>query len=75
MSVKQSITQESEKSRRLNEALEKLRGVYEPDVESLVYLAYRLGGTQEEIANALNTPREVVSKKYPKKKMRRNHVK
>ncbi len=65
---KRIITQEPERSKKLNDALESLRNVYEPDVKKLVSLCYKLGATQEQIGDALDLTRSTVSLKYPRRK-------
>lgn len=64
---KRIITQEAERSKKLNELLQGLHDIYKDDVRRAVYLCYELGGTQEQIADALGIARSTVAIKYPKK--------
>ena len=61
------ITQESDRSKRLNELLQGLHDLYKDDVEQAVYLCYDKGATVEEVAQALGVTKAEVSRKFPKK--------
>lgn len=69
---KHSISHEAERSKKLNGLLQGLHNLYKDDLERVIYLCYDLGGTQEEIAEALGLSRGAVAMKYPKKK-EKNH--
>lgn len=62
------ITQENERSKKLNELLQGLHDLYKEDVASVVYLCYELDATQEQVAKALGMSRVRVAQLYPKTK-------
>lgn len=65
--VRDIITHESERSKKLNELLQGLHNLYKQDVENAIALCYELGATQDQIAKALGSPRSTIAIKYPKK--------
>lgn len=64
---KDIITQQAEKSKKLNELLSGLQNLYKDDVRRVVYLCYELGATTTQVADALGVERNTVSQLYPKK--------
>ncbi len=64
---KRIITQESERSKKLNDLLQGLHNLYKDDVQNAINLCYELGATQEQISKALGKPRSTIAIQFPKK--------
>jgi len=65
---KRIITHEVERSKRLNSYLQGLKGLYEEDLEKMIYFCYEeFNATYDQVAKALGKTPQAVHKQYPKK--------
>lgn len=71
--AKRIITQEHKHSKKLNYYLQGLKGLYEEQLERMVYFCYEnFNASYNDVGRALDQTAESIRQKYPKNKEKKS---